>query len=80
MALISIIKDFHPHNYAKLLDKAAELAPPLHHSIAEPVGGFKLKERYSPEKEEIVLRAFLTWRWAKERTCVWILARISWDI
>lgn len=55
MALISIIKDFHPHNYAKLLDKAAELAPPLHHSIAEPVGGFKLKERYSPEKEEIVL-------------------------
>ena len=57
MALISIIKDFHPHNYAKLLDKAAELAPPLHHSIAEPVGGFKLKERYSPEKEEIVLRS-----------------------
>ena len=57
MALISIIKDFHPHNYAKLLDKAAELAPPLHHSIAEPVGGFKLKERYSPEKEEIVLQS-----------------------
>ena len=57
MALISIIKDFHPHNYAKLLDKAAELAPSLHHSIAEPVGGFKLKERYSPEKEEIVLQS-----------------------
>ena len=55
MALISIIKDFHPHNYAKLLDKAAELAPSLRHTIVEPVGGFVLKERYSPEREEIVL-------------------------
>ena len=55
MALISIIEDFHPLNNAKLLDRAAELAPSLHHEVAEPVGGFQLKERYSPEKEEIVL-------------------------
>ncbi len=55
MALISIIKDFHPHNYAKLLDRAADLAPTLRHSIVAPVGGFVLKERYSPEREDIVL-------------------------
>ena len=55
MALISIIEDFHPTNNVKLLDRAAELEPLLYHSIVEPVGGFQLKERYSPEKEEIVL-------------------------
>ena len=55
MALISIIEDFHPLNNAKLLDRAAELKPSLHHRIVEPVGGFQLKERYSPEKEDIVL-------------------------
>lgn len=55
MALISIIEDFHPLNDARLLDRAAELMPALHHEIVEPVGGFQLRERYSPEKEEIVL-------------------------
>ena len=55
MALISIIEDFHPLNNAKLLDRAAELKPSLHYRIVEPVGGFQLKERYSPEKEDIVL-------------------------
>lgn len=55
MALISIIEDFHPLNNARLLDRAAELVQPLHHDVKEPVGGFKLKERYSPEKEEVVL-------------------------
>ncbi len=55
MALISIIKDFHPLNCAKLLDRAADLAPSLRHTIVEPVGGFVLKERYSPERDEIVL-------------------------
>lgn len=55
MELISIIEDFHPVNHAKLLDRAAKLTPVLHHKVIEPVGGFQLKERYSPEKEEIVL-------------------------
>ncbi len=55
MALISIIEDFHPLNDAKLLSRASELAPSFHHKIVEPVGGFQLKERYSAEKEEIVL-------------------------
>ena len=56
MALISIIEDFHPMGNAKLLDRAEELRPSLRHSIREPVGGFRLKERYSPEKNEIVLQ------------------------
>ena len=56
MALISIIEDFHPLNDAKLLYRADELTPSLHHEIVEPVGGFQLKERYSPEREEIVLQ------------------------
>ena len=56
MALISIIEDFHPLNDAKLLYRADELKPSLHHEIVEPVGGFQLKERYSPEREEIVLQ------------------------
>jgi len=55
MAAISIIENFHPMNNAKLLDRAAKLSPVLHHEIVEPVGGFQLKERYSPEKEDIVL-------------------------
>lgn len=55
MALISIIDDFHPLNDAKLLERADQLKPVLHHKICEPVGGFQLKERYSPEKEEISL-------------------------
>lgn len=55
MPLISIIEGFHPMNNAKLLDRARELKPVLHHEVVEPVGGFQLKERYSPEKEEIVL-------------------------
>ena len=56
MALISIIKDFHPLGNAKLLDRAAQLRPALRHAIREPIGGFKLKERYSAEEDEIVLR------------------------
>ena len=59
MALISIIEDFHPLNNARLLDRAAELVQPLHHHVKEPVGGFKLKERYSPEKNEIILDIIL---------------------
>ena len=53
MALISIIQDFHPLNNAKLLDTAEKLRPILHHRIVEPVGAFVLKDRYSPEAEEI---------------------------
>ena len=56
MALISIIKDFHPLGNAKLLSRAEELRPMLRHTIRAPIGGFQLKERYSPEKHEIVLR------------------------
>lgn len=56
MALISIIEDFHPLGNARLLDRAAQLKPTLHHAIRNPVGGFKLKERYSVEEDEIVLR------------------------
>lgn len=56
MALISIIEDFHPQANEKLLSRAEQLTPPLRHSIREPIGGFQLKERYSPEKQEIVLR------------------------
>ena len=55
MALISIIEGFHPLNDAKLLERARQLKPVLHHRVNEPVGGFQLKERYSPEKEEISL-------------------------
>ena len=55
MALISIIEDFHPQANEKLLSRAEQLTPPLRHSIREPIGGFQLKERYSPEKNEIVL-------------------------
>ena len=55
MALISIIDGFHPMNNAKLLDRAAELKPTLHHRIVEPKGGFQLKERYSSEIKDIVL-------------------------
>ena len=56
MALISIIEDFHPQGNAKLLSRAEELRPMLRHSMREPIGGFRLKERYSPEASEIVLR------------------------
>lgn len=56
MALISIIEDFHPMGNAKLLDRAEQLTPPLRHAICEPIGGFRLKERYSAEKNEIVLQ------------------------
>ena len=52
MALISIIEDFHPLGNAKLLDRAAQLKPTLHHAIRQPVGGFKLKERYSVEETD----------------------------
>ncbi len=55
MALISIIEDFHPLANEKLLSRAEELRPILRHTIREPIGGFRLKERYSPEKDEIVL-------------------------
>ena len=55
MALISIIEDFHPLGNAKLLDRAAALRPTLRHAICQPMGGFKLKERYSAEEDEIVL-------------------------
>ena len=55
VALISIIQDFHPLGNARLLDRAAELTPPLRHDIREPIGGFQLKERYSAERDEIVL-------------------------
>lgn len=60
MALISIIDDFHPLGNARLLDRAKQLRPVLHHEIREPIGGFKLKERYSDEKDEIVLRQLPT--------------------
>ena len=56
MALISIIKDFHPLGNEKLLSRAEQLRPVLRHTIREPIGGFQLKERYSPEKHEIVLQ------------------------
>lgn len=56
MALISIIEGFHPLNDAKLLDEALRLEPTMYHSIVSPVGGFRLKERYSSETEEIVLQ------------------------
>lgn len=55
MPLISKIDDFHPLNQAELLEHAEDMKPVLHHSIVEPVGGFKLKERYSPEKEDMTL-------------------------
>ncbi|MCD7867818.1 MAG: sugar hydrolase [Clostridiales bacterium] len=55
MELISIIEGFHPLDNARLLERAAELAPNLHHKVKEPVGGFQLKERYSSEKEDVVL-------------------------
>lgn len=55
MAQFTIIEGFHPLGDAKLLDRAAELFPLLHHSIVEPTGGFQLKERYGSEKKEIVL-------------------------
>ncbi len=55
MALISIIDDFHPMGNDKLLSRAEQLRPMLRHTVREPIGGFQLKERYSPEKNEIVL-------------------------
>lgn len=55
MALVHIIEDFHPLNNAKLLDTAKELAPTLHHTIVEPVGGFQLKDRYSSQAQELEL-------------------------
>ena len=55
MALISIIDGFHPLGDLRLLDRAEQLKPPLKHAIREPIGGFRLKERYSPEKNEIIL-------------------------
>ena len=60
MELISIIKDFHPRNDEKLLEKATRLKPVLRHSIVEPVGGFQLRSRYSPERDEIVLQKLET--------------------
>lgn len=53
----SIIEGFHPVNDAALLNKAEALAPVLHHRIKEPVGGFKLKERYSSEAESFELQS-----------------------
>ena len=55
MALISIIPDFYPTGDTRLLARAEELKPTLHHTIREPMGAFKLKERYSREKNDIVL-------------------------
>ena len=55
MALISIIPDFYPTGDARLLARAEELKPVLHHAIKEPIGAFKLKERYSSEKNDLVL-------------------------
>ncbi len=55
MALISIIEDFHPMGNARLLDRAEQLKPILRHRICEPIGGFQLKERYSAEKNDIIL-------------------------
>ena len=55
MALISIIEGFHPLGDVRLLNRAEQLKPPLRHAVREPIGGFRLKERYSPEKNEIVL-------------------------
>ena len=55
MALISIIQDFHPLNNQKLLDRAEQLKPALYHTVCEPVGAFRLKERYSPEKTDAAL-------------------------
>ena len=49
MALISIIQDFHPLNNAKLLGRAAQLAPVLHHAVREPVGAF-LSEKKGCQK------------------------------
>lgn len=57
MALISIIKDFRPKIDYYLISKANELTPTLKHKIKEPVGGFKLKERYSQEKNDIELES-----------------------
>ena len=51
--LYSIIKDFHPTNDTKLLARAQELSPTLHHSIVEPIGGFQFNERYGVGKNEI---------------------------
>ena len=55
MALISIIQDFYPTGNTRLLDRAEELKPVLHHEIREPIGAFRLKDRYSSEKNEIEL-------------------------
>lgn len=55
MELYTIVEDFHPLNDARLLDRAAEMKPSLHHRIVEPVGGFVLKERYSQLKEDVVM-------------------------
>ena len=55
MALISIIPDFYPTGDTRLLARAEELKPTLHHAMHEPMGAFKLKERYSKEKNDIVL-------------------------
>ena len=56
MPLISIIPDFHPQNDARLLERAEQLRPVLYRQIVQPEGGFILKERYSPDREEIRLQ------------------------
>lgn len=55
MELISIIDDFTPKEDPRLLQKAAELAPVLRRGTAEPTGAFRLKERYSAEREPVTL-------------------------
>ncbi len=42
-------------NNTRLLDRAAELVPPLRRGEVEPVGGFRLLARYSPERETLDL-------------------------
>ena len=55
MALISIIEGFQPLGDLRLLDRANQLRPPLRHTIREPAAAFRLRERYSTEKDEIAL-------------------------
>lgn len=53
MELISIIEGFQPVNDAKLLARAAELKPALHHETVKPAGYFQMQEHEEISMEEI---------------------------
>ena len=70
MELIRIIKDLHPVNNEKLLDRAAELAPVLHHKTVEAEKCFVMDGQDCRERENLALgEAYQSSLWRGQSLC-----------